>query len=231
LNNVIIIAGHFGSGKTEFAINYSRMLAKTLSKNVELVDLDFVNPYFRSRRFRDILAADGVTIVEPPDRAISAADIPSVSTSVLSMLSDKSRTFVLEVGGDAVGSRVLGQLNNQIIERGYTLYSIFNPNRPDTDSKEKIQKMVANIEISSKLKTEALISNCHLKEFTDEETLTDGLLFTQELEKDYLPVKYFCVAEGMEIPESVKNSSYEIVRLERFNTYCYEDGNHSEFSL
>ena len=44
---VTLFAGHYGSGKTNIAVNYAKLLAaKGLA--VTLADLDIVNPYFRA---------------------------------------------------------------------------------------------------------------------------------------------------------------------------------------
>ncbi len=47
-NRIRLIVGHYGSGKTEFAVNYTMKLAE-LGRKTAIADMDIVNPYFRSR--------------------------------------------------------------------------------------------------------------------------------------------------------------------------------------
>ena len=47
-HRLTLVAGHYGTGKTEFAVNLALALAGE-GAQVSLADLDIVNPYFRSR--------------------------------------------------------------------------------------------------------------------------------------------------------------------------------------
>jgi MinD-like ATPase involved in chromosome partitioning or flagellar assembly len=228
---MVIIAGHFGSGKTEFAINLSTRMAEESKIDVNLIDLDFVNPYFRSRRFREELKDRGVNVEEPVSKEVSVADIPSISASVMSKLYDGGSNTVIEVGGDHIGARILGSLTRPIEAANYEMWLVFNRYRPDTDTPDKVKMMVESIEKASKLKVSSLISNCHLKELTDSSTLIEGLHFTKELADGYLPVKYFCVEKSLPVPEEVTNSGYELFRITRYNTYCYEEGKFSRIQI
>ncbi len=101
-----IIIGHYGSGKTEFSVNYAVKLA-SLGKKVALVDLDIVNLYFRSREKADILEEMGIKVIASSVKA-AAVDIPAISSQVLVPLQDKSYEGIIDVGGDPVGARTLG---------------------------------------------------------------------------------------------------------------------------
>lgn len=224
---VTVIAGHFGSGKTEFAINYALRLAAGGSP-VRLFDFDFVNPYFRSRRFRAELAGLGVDVVEPANRQIARADIPSIARGLGEALDPPpgaggvAPRLVVEVGGDPVGARVLAATAAGLAAAGCDFLSVFNPFRPDNDSRDKVIAMTRAIEAVAGLRTTALVANPHLKEETDGPVLRRGLAFAREVEREFLPVRYFCVLEGTPLPAEVADGPYEIFRLRKFNAYCHE---------
>ena len=46
---ITILCGHYGTGKTNVAVNLALAMAKT-SEKVTVADLDIVNPYFRRGR-------------------------------------------------------------------------------------------------------------------------------------------------------------------------------------
>ena len=58
---VHVFIGPFGSGKTETAINFA-LGERRKGKEVSLIDLDIVNPYFRSREARAILGVFGIQV-------------------------------------------------------------------------------------------------------------------------------------------------------------------------
>ena len=58
-HRVSIVTGHYGTGKTELAVNLALALAAE-GRRVMLADLDIVNPYFRSRERRPQLEAAGI---------------------------------------------------------------------------------------------------------------------------------------------------------------------------
>ena len=59
MKKVRVLIGNFGSGKTELSLNFAIQAAKTGSS--VLVDLDVINPYFRSAERRDCLLYTSLT--------------------------------------------------------------------------------------------------------------------------------------------------------------------------
>lgn len=221
---VTIIAGHFGSGKTEFALNLAARRARESGRRVHLVDLDFVNPYFRSRRFHAEMAAQGVDLVQPLDRQVAAADLPSLSAGLLGLLGRRDEELILETGGDPIGARVLGTLQDRLGEREAEMGIIFNCFRPETASPEDVRAMTSQIEATSGLVARFLISNCHLKEATDDEVLREGLAFTRQVDAQGPPLRWFCHNEQLTPPRELQEAAYPLFPLRRFNLYCYEPG-------
>ena len=57
-----LFAGHYGSGKTNIALNYALWL-KDRGLPVTLADLDIVNPYFRMKDSEMLLANAGIYLI------------------------------------------------------------------------------------------------------------------------------------------------------------------------
>ena len=189
-SNLIIVSGHLGSGKTEFCLNYASHLKRNAPQSaVALCDLDFINPYFRSRKHKEYLNGLGVEVITPEDREISAADMPSVSGRIKSMVLDRDAKVILEVGGDG-GAIVLGHLSEFIHKRGFSHYMVLNLNRPDTDTFEKITDMIALIEKSSKTSVTHLVLNNHLMQDTSAAVVREGYLKVSGMPLAAMPVKY-----------------------------------------
>ncbi len=223
-SNLIIVSGHLGSGKTEFCLNYVTHLKKRAPESVvALCDLDFINPYFRSRRHKDYLAGMGVEVVTPEDREISIADMPSISGRIKSMVLDRGASVVLEVGGDG-GAIVLGHLSEFIYQRGFSHYMVLNLNRPDTNSYDKAAEMVGLIEKSSKIAVTDIILNNHLMGETTAETVREGYLRAREMPFSATPLKYICASgEFMNELKDVKlKENEEWFELKRVLRYAHE---------
>ena len=108
-----IITGHYGSGKTEYAVNLARSMADTM-ENVVLADLDIVNPYFRSYEQTKMLEDAGVKVIVTSCGGV--ADIPALNPAVMSVFQDQKWNGVLDIGGDPIGARVLARFAHQIHE-------------------------------------------------------------------------------------------------------------------
>jgi hypothetical protein len=130
-----VIIGHYGSGKTEFAVNYALKLAEE-GKKVAIADLDVVNPYFRSREKAEMMEAKGIKVIASSINA-PAIDVPAISAAVLVPFQDKSVEGILDVGGDPAGARVLGRYQAEFKKNEYDMFCVINANRPETDTAEK----------------------------------------------------------------------------------------------
>ena len=111
-HRISIITGHYGTGKTEFAVNLALQLA-ACQKQVMLADLDIVNPYFRSRERKAVLENAGIRLVAS-SQACTDADVPALPAELLTILENRKVTGVLDIGGDPVGARVLARFHEKI---------------------------------------------------------------------------------------------------------------------
>lgn len=176
-NELYIVIGAYGSGKSEYSIHLAQRL-KNEGKDVVLVDMDVVNPYFRSREVRDEFATIGIEVIAP-EGAFSHADLPMISPRIMGMIENKSKTVILDVGGDPAGCRTLGRFVERIKERGYQMQLVVNTMRPFTSSTSEILQMLNSLEFSSGLKVTELVCNTNLMEYTDREIIREGISITQ----------------------------------------------------
>ena len=175
---VTIFVGHFGSGKTEIALNGALELAAAGSR-VTVADLDVVKPYFRSRSARAILADAGIDLLAPTGANVHA-DLPIIVPQIRSCLRDDHSRLILDVGGDDLGARVLGSLSDVISFDDTDCLLVLNFRRPSTPDPERAAAMVREIEAVGRVPVSGLISNTHLMDETTPEVVLDG--YRQALE-------------------------------------------------
>jgi len=169
---VTVFVGHFGSGKTEIALNGALELAAAGSR-VTLADLDVVKPYFRSRSARAILSDAGVNLLAPTGANVHA-DLPIIVPQIRSHLRDDHSRLIMDVGGDDVGARVLGSLSDVIPFDDTDCLLVLNFRRPSTPDPERAAAMVREIEAVGRVPVSGLISNTHLMDETTPEVVLDG---------------------------------------------------------
>jgi hypothetical protein len=186
-----ILVGNYGSGKTEIAINLALDAAAEKNK-VALVDLDIVNPYFRSSGKRRILEEAGIRLLASPF-AGSYIDLPLVSAEVAGIFTGSYDFVVVDVGGDPVGATALGRYAAEfagVIDRVNTNF-VLNTVRPQTMTVDDIRKMLELIEDRSRLKMKWLINNTNLAEESSGALLLEGQLVAEEAGRSLnLPVRY-----------------------------------------
>jgi hypothetical protein len=175
---VTAIVGHFGSGKTEIAVNGALQLAAE-GTPVALVDLDVVKPYFRSRAARETLAARGVDLVVPAGDNIFA-DLPIIVPQIRTLLRDARRRVLLDVGGDDTGARALGSLADAVPRQETDHLLVLNFRRPFTETVAAAVTMIREIEAAARLPVTGVISNTHLMGETTAEIVTDGYRMAAE---------------------------------------------------
>ncbi len=79
VKRVTLFSGHYGSGKTNVAVNYAVKL-KENGLDCAIIDLDIVNPYFRTKDSAERLKRAGVETVFPAyytveERLVSAEEL------------------------------------------------------------------------------------------------------------------------------------------------------------
>ncbi|NLN55886.1 MAG: tyrosine-protein kinase family protein [Clostridiales bacterium] len=171
-HKIVIICGHFGTGKTNIAVNLALSAAKT-GYNTIIADLDIVNPYFRTADNARALNSLGVTTLIPP-YANTNVDIPSLPPAMQTVFSDDNYA-ILDVGGNAEGGTVLGLYQDDLIKSGYDMYYVFNAYRPENLDPDLSVQSLKSIEISSGLKFSGIINNSNLGAETSRETVLSSV--------------------------------------------------------
>lgn len=205
--NIYIITGHYGSGKTEFSVNFALSLKKSFEK-VFLVDLDIVNPYFRSNDARALLESAGVTVIAPA-YAGTNVDIPVLPPEIMRIFEEKDAKIVLDVGGDDDGAVALGRYKQFFDANGYEMLLTVNTRRPLTASADEIIQMKEDIEAASRLTVTGLISDTNIADETTAEIVQEGYEILEDVSrKTGLPIPFVCAtekaAEGLIPPLSDK---------------------------
>ena len=215
---IVIITGHYGSGKTEFAVNYALKL-KEQFKHVSIADLDIVNPYFRSREKKIMFEENGINVV---DSSIKNAtlELPALPAEIIGILQNENMRSVLDVGGDPVGARVLKRFSEQIKCKEYDLFFVINGNRPETRTMEDVIKYLRAIENSSGLKVTGLINNTHMLKSTTVDDIEFGHALTKEVswETD-IPIRYEAVIKN--VADKITNKEI-LEKLFPINLYMRE---------
>lgn len=193
---ITVLVGHFGSGKTEVAVNGALGLARG-GDDVALVDLDVVKPYFRSRSAREWMEREGVTLVAPTGEN-AYADLPIVVPQVRSLFREEGRKVIMDVGGDNSGARVLGSLAD-VFPGTYTdLWLVLNFRRPFTETVDGAVAMAREIETAARQPLTGIVSNTHLLDETTPAIVEEGLQLARETAKRLeVPVRAVTVDEDL----------------------------------
>lgn len=190
-----IIVGHYGSGKTEFAVNYAMKLSETNS-NVAIADLDVVNVYFRSREKAQMMIDHGIKVISSSTGHSANLDLPAVSAGVFGPLQDDECQVVLDIGGDATGARVLATFKQIIAFKGYDMFLVVNAYREETQSREGVVKHIKEIEAQTGLTVTGLINNTHLLRETSLDDIEKGQKLVKSVSDELnIPIKYIGAIE------------------------------------
>ncbi|RBP44941.1 ATP-binding protein [Garciella nitratireducens] len=211
-----IITGHYGSGKTEFAINYAIKKAQ-IQNNIALGDLDIINPYFRSREKKSLLKQKGIKVVSSTMES-SSADIPALSPEIYTILQDQNLETILDIGGDQAGARVLARYREYFNKGQYDMWMVINANRPNTQNIENIMKYIEEIQEVSGIFITGLINNTHmLRETTKEDIIRGNQLLKEVSELTGLPIVYTSVIKEIidTLPEGIEGDIFPLTLIMR----------------
>lgn len=196
----IAVTGHFGCGKTEFAVSLAFALAKLGLPNLALADLDVENPYFRSRERMDELERAGVRVYSDPYHGKNGSELQTLDPAIRAPLENPDCRVILDAGGDFTGAMILNQYK-KFLQADTQLLFVLNQNRPGTDTVEKALQQLRSIEDTTSLSVTGIVSNSHFIRYTTAQDVIDGWEFAQELsEKTGVPALGACCMESL-VPE------------------------------
>lgn len=181
MSEIHIFTGHYGSGKTEVSVNFA-LAQKKAGKRVAIIDLDTVNPYFRTNDLRAILEDAGVEVIAGR-YASTNVDMPILPADIFRAF-DTEGCFIFDVGGDDEGAYALGQYAELFEKNGYQMHFVVNTKRPLTASAGDLLAMEQEIETASRLRFTDIYNNTNLAKETDASTLLSARRELSELEKE-----------------------------------------------
>ena len=190
MKKITIVTGHYGTGKTNYSVNLALEAART-GEPVTIVDLDIVNPYFRTADFGSLFAEHGVTMITP-DYANSNVDIPVLNFDLERIASDPGY-LIVDVGGDDAGATALGRYAEAFAQYGEQLDMLYviNCYRYLTSTPQEALEMLYEIEQASHMKHTGIVNNSNLGSETTAAHIESSLPFAQELARQAdLPLLY-----------------------------------------
>ena len=190
---ITLFAGHYGSGKTNIAVNWALEMKKH-EERVMLADMDIVNPYFRTKDSMKVLEENGVQLISS-EYANSNVDVPALPAETYGVLQNKEVRAVIDVGGDDRGALALGRYSDAILEDGdYELLFVINKYRPLTRNADMTLEIMAEIESACHMKFTGIVNDSNLGDETTAEDVLDSVPYANEVsEKAGIPIKMTAV--------------------------------------
>ncbi len=206
---IIAVTGHYGSGKTEFAVSLALLEAQQNPRRwprMALVDLDIANPYFRSRERRRQLEDAGVAVYGSAYREEITAELPALGADAKAPLEDKTCFAIVDLGGNDAGAKVINQFRAYFAGNGHELYAVLNANRPETATEEGAALHLEAIQKATGLRITGMINNCHLLTETTAETVVKGHRLCEEVSaKMNIPIVCDCYPAPLVKEEELRN--------------------------
>jgi len=175
---LFLFSGHYGSGKSEIAVNFALELAN--SHRAAIADFDIINPFFRTASARAALEQKGVRVITPVF-ANTNVEAPALPAEIYTLFDDKGIKAVFDVGGDSAGAKAVSRYREEFANDSVANYFVFNIRRPLTATIDQLVDIFHEIEHSARTSFTALIGNTNLLGQTGEKDLLDGLGAAAEL--------------------------------------------------
>ncbi len=206
---ITIFAGHYGSGKTNIAVNYALQLKEEFDR-VVIADLDIVNPYFRSKDSEKQLEARGIHLISS-EYANSNVDVPAMPSEAYSIIDNRELRAVIDVGGDDRGALAMGRYAPAIIEENdYEMLFVINKYRPLTRDCASTLDVMREIEAACQMKFTGIVNNSNLGDETTADDVIASNAYAVEISKaSSLPIRMTTVKEDLYdiLKEKVVNCS------------------------
>ena len=208
MRRVIVIAGHYGSGKTELAVSLAMRLSAQQDREyprLAVVDLDIANPYFRSRERMQLLREHGVSMYADVFQSTgTTAELPALTAALRAPLEDEGCRTIIDLGGNDAGARVLRQFRKYFEGDAHELWAVVNFRRYETLTVEKAREHVEAIAAELQLPVNGLVNNTHLLRETTPDILREGQALAEQLSADMdIPLLYTCYPAGIIRPEDI----------------------------
>ena len=212
-----LFAGHYGSGKTNIAVNYALKLAGE-GKDVVIAALDIVNPYFRTKDSAAVLEKAGVKLISP-QFANTNVDLPALPAEAYRLVQDRSIYGIMDIGGDDRGAYALGRYVPTLKEENnYRMIFVANAYRPLTRTPEDAMEVMREIEEACGLQFTDIINNSNLASETTPEIVLDSQDYMEKLSQlSGLPV--FATTAEMTVAEALTGKIENVLPLQLQEKY------------
>ena len=216
---VTLFAGHYGSGKTNIAVNYAVKI-KEAGLDVCVADLDIVNPYYRAKDSEDELEKRGIHLISSV-YANSNVDLPAIPQQMYSIIDNKETYAVMDIGGDDRGALALGRYAPSITEENnYEMFFVINKYRPLTPDAESTVEVMREVETAGGIRFTAIVNNSNLGEETTAEDVLSSVSYAKEIsEMTGLPVKMTAVKNELYDELSGKIENIMPLKLQHVRKY------------
>ena len=179
---ITLFAGHYGSGKTNIAVNYAMRLADE-GKKVCIADLDIVNPYFRTKDSEQELTEKGITLISPR-YANTNVDLPALPAESYRIVQDRSIFGVVDIGGDDRGAYALGRFADAIKAEGdYRMAFVINKYRPLTSTVEDTVEIMKEIEAAAGIQFTCIVNNSNIGSETTPEIVLESVAYAEAVSR------------------------------------------------
>lgn len=220
-NKITILSGHFGSGKTEIAINLA-LKERQKHEKVAINDLDIINPYFRSRDVASIFQQNDVELISPKSH-LASADLPIVSGEIYRVLHDHRYRLIVDAGGDKDGATALGQYYHEWKNLNLELMFVLNGNRPYVSTLEGALYTVQQIEKASRLKVTGIINNSNIGVATSIREISKGYELSSKLaDKLGLPMLYTTISTDLIKEAEDFAKTHDVMFIDRYMKLPWE---------
>lgn len=200
LKKAVVVTGHYGSGKTNVAVNLALDFASR-GEAVTIVDMDIVNPYFRSADFSALFEEKGIRLIAP-QYANSNLDIPALCFDMEALLHGCDRV-ICDVGGDDAGAIALGQYAAVLEQYGYDMLYVVNKYRFLTSTPAETIELMRDIELVSSLKASGIVNSSNLGLETTAETVTSSASFAQQCANEAgIPMLFTVAEKKLNVPDT-----------------------------
>ena len=213
MKRITLFAGHYGSGKTNIAVNYAKFLREQ-GNAVVIADLDIVNPYFRTKDSQDDLAAAGIRLISSRF-ANSNVDLPALPSEIYGIFEDKSSLAVLDVGGDDRGALALGRYVPYMKqENDYEMLYVINKYRYLTADARSAVEVMNEIETAAGVKFTGIVNNSNIGEETTADSVLKSVEYAEEISQlTGLDIKMTTVKEKLAGELSGKIDNLQPIKL------------------
>lgn len=209
---IMVVTGHYGSGKTEFSVSLAMLLAQKgigPYQRLGLCDLDVINPYFRSRERRAMLEQAGIPVYGSAYGHEVTAELPELAANVRAPLEDRGCRTIVDLGGNDSGAIILNQFRNNFAAEDTLTLIVVNANRPETRDFYGAMAHLESIERVTGLHVDGLINNTHLLRETDAGCVEKGHRLCQQIcEATGRFIWCDCYPKGI-VPEEELEGKYE----------------------